>query len=64
MIDKYKIDDYKKRLEKEKSNGGNHLKMIYMWVKQDVITLDEFKELISHFNQLKTTRVNFTYIYP
>ena len=31
-------------------NGGNHLKMIYMWVKQDVITLDEFKELISHFN--------------
>jgi len=49
MIDKYKIDDYKKRLEKEKSNGGNHLKMIYMWVKQGVITLDEFKELISHF---------------
>lgn len=49
MIDKYKIDDYKKRLEKEKSNEGNHLKMIYMWVKQGVITLDEFKELISHF---------------
>tara|TARA_R100000541_G_scaffold10560_1_gene18420 strand:+ start:136 stop:291 length:156 start_codon:yes stop_codon:yes gene_type:complete len=50
MIDKYKIEDYKKRLEKEQSNGGNHLKMIYMWVKQNIITLDEFKELISHFN--------------
>ena len=57
MIDKYKIDDYKKRLEKEKSNGGNHLKMIYMWVKQDIITLDEFKELVSHFYPINIKRL-------
>ena len=45
-MDKYKIEDYKNRLEK---NKGYRLKMIYMWVKQDVITLSEFKELISYF---------------
>ena len=45
-MDKHKIEDYKNRLEK---NKGHRLKMIYMWVKQDVITLSEFKELIAYF---------------
>jgi len=46
MIDKHKVADCKKRLEKENWEQGHHLKIIYMWVKQDVITLAEFKELI------------------
>lgn len=48
MIDKQKIIDYKSRLDKESWQQGHHLKMIYMWVKQDIINLSEFKELINY----------------
>ena len=44
MIDKYKIKDYSQRLDKEKLDDA--LKMLYMWIKQDVITLGEFRELV------------------
>jgi hypothetical protein len=57
MIDKYKVADYKKRLEKEDWKQGHHLKMIYMWVKQDIITLAEFKELIFYCIRKEITNI-------
>jgi|TARA_B110000259_G_C13760673_1_gene300562 hypothetical protein len=45
-FDEFKVRDLKTRLEKETKLDKQ--KMIYMWVKQGVITLKEFNNLIFH----------------
>jgi len=44
-MDKYKIKDYTERLKKETTENAH--KMLYMWIKQDVISLSEYKELLN-----------------
>ena len=45
-MDKYKIKDLKSRLEKE--NFDNAHKMLYMWIKQNHITLKEYTKLVKN----------------
>ena len=45
-FDEFKVRDLKTRLVKEAKLDRQ--KMIYMWVKQDIITLKEFNNLIFH----------------
>lgn len=48
MIDMFKFRKYTDRLDYENNQEGNCTKLIYMWVKQDIISLNEFKELIKY----------------
>jgi len=57
MKDNYKIANYIERLEKESLEHNRHLKMIYMWVKQESITFGEFEELISYCNKTLKTKI-------
>lgn len=41
----FKLEDCKKKLE---NSGEGSLDLIYQWIKQDHISLDEFKELIDY----------------
>lgn len=43
-MDKHKLKDYTERLKKE-TNDNAH-KMLYMWIKQDVISLNEYQQLV------------------
>ena len=43
-MDKFKLKDYTERLKKE-TNENAH-KILYMWIKQDVISLNEYQELV------------------
>jgi len=43
-MDEYKLKDYTERLKKE-TNENAH-KMLYMWIKQDVISLNEYSQLV------------------
>ncbi len=43
-MDEYKLKDYTERLKKE-TNENAH-KMLYMWIKQDVISLNEYQQLV------------------
>jgi len=43
-MDEYKLKDYTERLKKE-TNENAH-KMLYMWIKQDVISLNEYNQLV------------------
>jgi len=45
-MDKYKIKDYTERLKKETTENAH--KMLYMWIKQDAISLSEYKELVKN----------------
>ena len=45
-MDKYKIKDYTERLKKETAENAH--KMLYMWIKQDVISLSEYQELVKN----------------
>ena len=45
-MDKYKIKDYTERLKKE--TYSNAQKMLYMWIKQEVITLNEYRALVKN----------------
>ena len=44
-MDKYKIKDLAERLQKEKTTELKN-KMLFMWIKQDVISLKEYNELV------------------
>lgn len=48
-MDKFKIKDYTERLSKETYEGST--KMLYMWIKQEVITLSEFRELLKNIDE-------------
>ena len=50
-MDKYKIKDLKERLDKE-SNQEHKNKMLYMWIKQDHISLQEFNSLVKESDSL------------
>jgi hypothetical protein len=43
-MDEYKLKDYTERLKKE-TNENAH-KMLYMWIKQDIISLSEYQQLV------------------
>ena len=43
-MDEYKLKDYTERLKKE-TNENAH-KMLYMWIKQDIISLNEYRQLV------------------
>jgi len=43
-MDEYKLKDYTERLKKE-TNENAH-KMLYMWIKQDIISLSEYQKLV------------------
>lgn len=45
-MDKYKIKDYTERLKKE--THDNAQKMLYMWIKQEVISLNEYRALVKN----------------
>jgi hypothetical protein len=47
------LDEYQKRLEEEFIVGGDCLKLIWGWMKQDVISLKYFKKLIEIWENLK-----------
>jgi hypothetical protein len=44
-MDKYKIKDLTERLQKENTTELKN-KMLFMWIKQEVISLKEYNELI------------------
>ena len=44
-MDKYKIKDLAERLQKEKTTELKN-KMLFMWIKQDVISLKEYNKLV------------------
>ena len=44
-MDKYKIKDLAERLQKEKTTELKN-KMLFMWIKQEVISLQEYNELV------------------
>ena len=44
-MDKYKIKDLAERLQKEKTTELKN-KMLFMWIKQEVISLQEYNELL------------------
>ena len=46
MMDKYKIKGYTERLKKETYNNAQ--KMLYMWIKQEVISLNEYRNLVKN----------------
>jgi hypothetical protein len=46
-MDKYKIKDYTERLKKEPENAQ---KILYMWIKQNVISLNEYQTLLKNIN--------------
>ena len=46
-MNKYKIKDLNERLDKE-SNQDHKNKMLYMWIKQDHISLSEYNELVKN----------------
>ena len=46
-MDKYRIKDLKERLDKE-ANQEHRNKMLYMWIKQDQISLQEYNRLINN----------------
>ena len=48
---KYKIKDLKERLAKETSQEHKN-KMLYMWVKQDHISLQEYNSLVINHSDL------------
>jgi len=60
-MDEYKLKDYTERLKKE-TNENAH-KMLYMWIKQDVISLNEYQQLVLNLSlQLvskRTWRIHF-----
>jgi len=43
-MDEYKLKDYTERLKKETTENAH--KMLYMWIKQDVISLNEYQQLV------------------
>ena len=43
-MDEYKLKDYTERLKKE-TNENAH-KMLYMWIKQGIISLNEYQQLV------------------
>ena len=44
-MDKYKIKDLAERLQKEETTELKN-KMLFMWIKQEVISLQEYNELV------------------
>ena len=50
-MDKYKIKDLKERLAKETSQEHKN-KMLYMWIKQDHISLQEYNNLVINHSDL------------
>ena len=44
-MDKYKIKDLAERLQKEKTTELKN-KILFMWIKQEVISLQEYNELV------------------
>jgi hypothetical protein len=54
MVSEYRIDECKKKINENKSNP---YKLIYMWIKQDVISLQEFT-ILMEFVQFKYVSVN------
>ena len=44
-MDKYKIKDLAERLQKENTTELKN-KMLFMWIKQEVISLKEYNELV------------------
>lgn len=44
-MDKYKIKDLAERLQKEETTESKN-KMLFMWAKQEVISLKEYSELV------------------
>ena len=50
-MDKHKIKDLKERLDKE-SNQEHKNKMLYMWIKQDHISLSEYNTLVKESDSL------------
>jgi len=49
-MDNYKMKDLQIRLEKETKENAH--KMIYMWIKQNALSLKEYQHLVK-LNQLK-----------
>ncbi|QIG62311.1 hypothetical protein [Tenacibaculum phage JQ] len=45
-MDKYKVKDYTERLKNE--TYSNTQKMLYMWIKQNVISLNEYRILVKN----------------
>jgi len=56
-MDEYKLKDYTERLKKE-TNENAH-KMLYMWIKQDIISLSEYQQLVLNLS-LQLVSKSFT----
>lgn len=59
-MDKYKIKDLKERLAKETSQEHKN-KLLYMWIKQDHISLQEYNSLVINHSDLSHVSESVTW---